>query len=121
MKILKEHVKEKHESQTVFRCEICEYESILENNVLEHKKNKHQKKTSENASLRKKNDEKKLCIFWNHGSCRNGYECRFVHEEIPACQYQDNCQKFQCSLYHFDKSLNSFLGRSQEKRTHPNY
>ena len=117
-KILKEHVKDKHDRQTVFTCDKCDYETIMENNLMEHKKNKHQQERSQNGFSRRNNVENKLCIYWNHGFCRHGIECRYKHEEIPACQHQENCRRFECSLYHFDKSLNSFLGRSQVRGAH---
>ena len=113
--IMADHVQEKHirKHQMNFSCDECEYNSIIENNVIEHKKNKHQAFRTQNVPFRTGSEEKKrLCIFWNHGYCRNNDQCRFVHEEIKACHFQNKCRKFQCPFYHNDKSLNTFLGRS---------
>ena len=116
-RILEEHVQDEHNRRSVFACDKCEYESIIENNISEHKKNKHKKQTSQDGVYnRKESFDNKLCIFWNHGYCRNGIDCTFVHEEIPACPNQNNCKKIQCSLYHSDKSLNNFLGRTPVMR-----
>ena len=43
----------------------------------------------------------KLCVHWNRGHCRfTESTCRFVHKEIPACRYQENCTKYSCLYYH---------------------
>ena len=115
--VLKEHVKDNHsveEIKTVFACNVCDYETIMENNLHDHKKYKHQEKR-ENVNKGyngNRNVEIELCIYWNHGFCKHGDRCFYLHEEIPACCFQDSCRTNKCSLYHFNKSKNSFLGRS---------
>ena len=116
---LSEHFDEKHIKENVFACDECKYESIIENNLLEHQQYKHgwSKRRSRKQNNYKSNSNKnrKLCVFWNHGFCRNENNCNFVHEEIPACHFQENCKKNNCSYYHFNKAQNIFLGCSLEK------
>ena len=120
-KYLNEHYQAKHttRNQTMFSCDKCKYESIIENNLIEHKKNKHDISKLNHSSLRRNPFQgpmgEKLCVFWNHGFCRHGDLCKFVHKEIPACFYQENCRKQKCPFFHFNKSLNTFLGRSLKK------
>ena len=105
---LQTHMKE-HSAEVDFKCKVCNYTTILEQNYIDHAENKH------------KNGKKKPskigtpCIYWNKGSCANGDRCRFSHVEIPECYYQDRCRKSRCPWYHYDKSLNNFLGRSSKR------
>ena len=116
---LSEHFDEKHIKENVFACDECKYESIIENNLLEHQQYKHgwskPRSRKQNNYKSNSNKNRKLCVFWNHGFCRNENYCNFVHEEIPACHFQENCKKNNCSFYHFNKAQNTFLGRSLEK------
>ena len=114
---LKDHVKNLHntEVETVFSCNKCEYKSILENNLKDHVQSKHiqQQRTNPARNFRREREcELAPCIYWNHGYCSKEDSCKFSHVEIPACDDQDNCRRIRCTLYHFDKSLNGFLGRS---------
>ena len=104
--ILKDHMNRMHTEPSPFACDMCEFKTVVENNFTLHLQNKHGK----NQSGKSVNDP---CIYWNYGHCRHGDRCRFAHEEIPACSFQDKCRKNQCPLYHYNKSLNNFLGRSQ--------
>ena len=123
--MLREHTREVHQrknQQKSFTCDQCRFDTIMENNLIEHKKNKHIQRNSQASNLKNGTfKEDSLCIFWNHGFCKNGFSCEFLHEEIKACYYQNNCRKFQCSLYHFDKSLNNVLGRSQVRGSTQNH
>ena len=121
-KALKEHMNEEHTKTNKFSCDSCRYESIIENNLLEHQKNKHDNKArlinKEKVAKPSKFDKNgKLCVFWNHGFCRHEDLCKFVHEEIPACFYQENCRREKCSFYHYNTSQNNFLGRNLKKVT----
>ena len=113
-KILTEHIRKKHtvNDQTVFSCRKCRYETIMENNLIEHMKNKH----SQDEIPKRESQENIPCIYWNHGYCSKADRCRFAHVEIPACHLQENCRKYQCPLYHNNKTLNTFLGRGQVRR-----
>ena len=119
---LDEHFDEKHgkvEQQHMFACDECKYESVLESNLLEHQRNKHgwihSKLKNKNNPQKSYDKNEKLCVFWNHGFCRNEFNCKFVHDEIPACYYQESCRKSKCPFYHYNKEQNTFLGRSLEK------
>ena len=121
-KALKEHVNEEHTKKHKFSCDRCKYESIIENNLIEHQKNKHENKTrsvnTEKVGKPSKFDKNgKLCVFWNHGFCRHGNLCKFVHKEIPACFYQEHCRKEKCPFFHYNRSQNTFLGRNLKKVT----
>ena len=50
------------------------------------------------------------CVFWNNGYCRYEDLCWKMHEEIPGCYYGTQCKRHNCSYYHEDISMNSFLG-----------
>ena len=107
----------------MFSCDQCKYESIIENNLIEHLKNKHEKSKLLNDEKNRKPSKYedyrngKLCIFWNHGFCRKEDLCEFVHEEIPACFHQEHCRKEKCPFYHYNKSQNAFLGRNLKMLT----
>ena len=103
-------------------CDNCKYETIIESNLTEHIKYKHETYRSNSTKQYKKSFDRfakngKLCIFWNLGFCRHEDLCRFVHEEIPACFYQENCRKEKCPFYHYDNAQNNFLGRNLKKST----
>ena len=122
--VLKEHFQSKHSKETVYKCDKCGYESIMENNLNEHVKNKHSQEKSSRSGKgenRKEKVENIPCIYWNHGNCTRGDQCHYAHEEIPACHYQDRCRKYECPLYHFNKTLNTFLGRSPASRNPPKH
>ena len=104
-----ENMSETHSTRNKdsFSCDKCSFETILESNFDDYAKNKHEKVQRDDE----RNPEPVLCIYWNHGFCP------FDLKEIPACAYQDNCRKFQCPLYHFNKSLNIFLGRTLVRGT----
>ena len=89
----------------------------MEYNLKEHTKNKHQQRNDQprdriNSQNNNKNFKKLPCIYWNHGKCAKEF-CQFAHIEIPACDFQDMCRNPGCTFYHFNKSLNTFLGRRQ--------
>ena len=114
-KVLKEHVRTKHQTDNDnnFSCVQCGYKTILEHNLDEHIEFKHvQEKVDRSSSgVRKSMPDNIPCIYWNHGNCKYGMECKFSHVEIDACVNQDECRKHQCPMYHYNKSLNNFLGR----------
>ena len=114
---LREHIRKDHEQNVLFECENCQYDTIMENYLVEHKKSMHG--TDGGRKLPKFNNYKseKLCIFWNLGFCRNEDLCKFVHEEIPACIYQEKCWKEKCPFFHYNTSLNVFLGKNLKKGT----
>ena len=117
-RVLNVHVRDNHnaeEVKRVFACDVCDYDTIIENNLNEHKRYKHlqNKETSKQDIDYVNGNEREVRIFWNHDFCRYEDRCTFLHEEIPACYVQDRCLKNQCPFYHFNKSKNNFLGRSQ--------
>ena len=116
-RVLKDHLKNQHqtEAENFLSCDNCGYKTIMENNLNEHKKNKHKEENMKNPRDNRRDEklENIPCIYWNHGYCSYDVNCKFAHVEIPACHYQDDCRKTQCTLHHNNKSLNTFLGRSQ--------
>ena len=41
------------------------------------------------------------CIFWNKGYCKFSEEnCRYVHQEIAYCKFQEQCARNDCRFYH---------------------
>ena len=105
---LNEHIINIHRKEKPLECDKCQFDTIIENNFKLHM-DQHNHWEVNNS---KKNVK---CIYWNHGYCRNGKSCIFVHEEIPACPDQESCRNFKCSLFHFDKSMNTFLGRTPRR------
>ena len=106
--LLKEHIRKDHEQDALFECENCKYDTIIENNLIEHIKSMHDTDGGRKLPKFNKYKSEKLCIFWNHGFCRNEDLCKFVHEEIPACIYQEKCWKEKCSFFHYNTSQNAF-------------
>ena len=108
-KALQAHIEMEHCDNMKFKCKKCHYETILEQNLIEHKQNKHNNDRDQ-PPLRNA-----PCIYWNHGNCAYGVKCKFSHVEIPECYHQDRCRDSKCPWYHYDKSLNTFLGRGQKR------
>ena len=79
------------------------------------------------------------CIFWKKGQCSRGTSCRFlhkisqrthsknirckyqneckflprckfVHEDVKPCFYQEKCRNSKCAFYHFSSKQDNFLG-----------
>ena len=98
------HMVNEHEREKLYECDKCTYDSIIKGLFDAHVKSHHAEKSNINYSR---------CIYWNQGYCRYGFECKFIHEEIPECKFQERCQNFQCPYFHYNKNWNSFLGRSQ--------
>ena len=49
------------------------------------------------------------CVHWNKGYCSYEEFCRFLHEESPMCNFQQNCRRKEtCRYFH---SSQSFLGQ----------
>ena len=114
-KILQDHIRCNHKTEEDFSCSKCSYKTILEHNLSEHIKNKHTgEKESQGTGRENVKSEETPCIYWNRGHCSSS-NCRFPHKEIPACHYQNNCTNTQCPFYHFNKSLNTFLGRGHAR------
>ena len=62
-----------------------------------------------------------FCVFWNREGCSNGEFCRFLHEESPACRFQDQCfRKSSCKFYHQESQSDvnrSFLDQGARRQT----
>ena len=99
---LTNHENSVHRSDELFDCEKCKFDTTIKANFERHMKTHHSEKANRNATP---------CIFWNQGVCHYGLECRFVHEEIPACKFQEKCENYRCAYFHYNKSWNSFLGK----------
>ena len=41
-----------------------------------------------------------ICLNWNRGDCPNFELCKFLHIEIEACRYQNNCSRTNCKYWH---------------------
>ena len=100
---LREHERS-HVKETLYECEVCQFDSIIRANIEAHMKTYHSPKS---GAFHKR------CINWNQGYCSLGMECNFSHEEIPACRYQERCKNSRCPFYHFNTSWNTFLGKVQ--------
>ena len=48
-----------------------------------------------------------VCIYWLKGTCKNGENCNFLHENIlekyPECSHGSNCNKVGCPFKHSKK------------------
>ena len=93
------HVSKEHSRDELFECDKCQFDSIIKVNFESHMKTQHEQNNSA------------YCIFWNQGYCQYGIECRFAHQEIPACKFQEKCEHYRCPYFHYDKSWNNFLGK----------
>ena len=76
------------------------------------------------ANNRFTNEERRyngFCVFWNRVGCSNGECCRFLHEESPACRFQDQCfRKSSCKFYHQESQSDvnrSFLDQGARRQT----
>ena len=53
-----------------------------------------------------------MCKFQEN--CRYGVRCKFVHNKIKPCLYQEKCRNERCNFYHFT-SENVFLAKPNLK------
>ena len=114
-------------------CEKCKFVATSPANIKEHIEEQHTKQNIE-------------CIFWKKGRCSRGTSCRylhkisrrtdfkrirckyqnecpffprckFFHQDLKPCFYQENCRNSNCVFYHFSSTQDNFLG-FQSLRTH---
>ena len=60
---------------------------------------------------RKKNGQ---CSYYNRNCCSYGELCRFAHQDVRPCRYQQRCRKFACQFSHQDQMSASFLGQRSQ-------
>ena len=106
----KHRVKEKSQRQPEpYTCHKCEYTTKNEPDLEHHKVEQHENQCYDRVNhgididIRKSQKERRgtrYCHYWNYSSCRFGDSCRFLHEEIPACRYQESCYKESCPFFH---------------------
>ena len=120
MKHIEEHNKKGIE--TCLPCELCDYKAKTSQNFKEHIEKAHGVKINKNVRFEEvtnKDIKSKsgYCIYWNRGHCNfQDRKCRFIHQNIPACRYQERCSKPECKFFH-DPSLGKFPFLGMRPRT----
>ena len=96
-----------------YKCDLCQYTANSSDDFKNHLRFRHDKIISRNGKQRIPHENnhdnikksRKLCIYWNRGHCRYSDEnCHYVHEEIPACKYQERCYKHDCKFFHHQQT-----------------
>lgn len=109
---LDNHISMFHTKQNI-PCEFCRYKAGNQEMLDSHLKQKHkifkEDSTSSETTLNKpkvfySEAERKrngVCSFWNNSSCSYQERCRFAHEEIPYCHFQERCNRMDvCPFFH---------------------
>ena len=110
---LDNHISMFHVKQNI-PCEFCRYKAYNQDALVKHLEEKHKifKNKVENVENKERTkssptnsaEERKrngFCSFWNNGFCKYFERCRFSHEEIPLCHFQERCnRKETCSFFH---------------------
>ena len=84
-----------------------------------HNANNHQRRETERHHMEQLTPLRSICMYWNRGECKfRSEECRFKHINLPACRYQDRCQRYECKFFHEENTMKyPFLG--QKKGLYP--
>ena len=97
-----------HGQLTTFSCNQCTYKSSTEPDLEKHKSVEHKESQFRNdrdrdvRSNSNSFEKKRFFNYWNYSSCDFGDNCKYSHEEIPSCRFQEKCNKENC--YFFTKS-----------------
>ena len=108
---LKAHMQLFHGQLTTFSCNQCTYKSSTEPDLEKHKSVEHKEsqfRNDKDRDVRSNSnsfEKKRFCNYWNYSSCDFGDNCKYLHEEIPSCRFQEKCNKENCY----------FFSRSQQK------
>ena len=106
-----------HNSMTTYSCNKCEYKASQEPDLEQHKaeNHRHVPKNSRDYGDRDVRNKKRFCHFWNYGSCYNGDKCEYLHEEIPLCCFDNECDNDNCSFFHTIKRKTKWPQRKQQR------
>ena len=129
---LDNHISMFHKQQNI-PCDFCRYKAYNEEALVMHLEEKHKifKHRANNGDNSKghpasssnfhSTEERKrngFCSFWNNGFCKYEEKCRFAHEEIPFCHFQERCnRKETCKFFHKQPQRH----RSIQQRSHQQY
>ena len=115
-----------HSQPEYYACHKCPFTTENEAELELHKAKQHETQCYNHGNdkdIRQSQKEKRgkqYCHYWNYSSCKFGVQCRFLHEEIPSCRYQENCYKETCSFFHVvsrkTRNRNLFPQKSQPLR-----
>ena len=113
-----------HSQPEYYACHKCPFTTENEAELELHKAKQHETQCYNHGNdkdIRQSQKEKRgkqYCHYWNYSSCKFGVQCRFLHEEIPSCRYQENCYKETCPFFHVvsRKTRNLFPQKSQPLR-----
>ena len=121
------HTKSTHVTN-VHTCGDCEYKTQNKHYLAIHKAKYH----TENRTLRRESDHSHKyslkektkngpCHFWNCSTCKFAEDqCRFLHQEIPACHFQERCRNIdQCRFFHFVGKTTRFRGSLRKEIASP--
>ena len=114
-------MKTAHEPRS-FACSGCDYTFRNKTNLETHFSMKHTRSNrNDNSSPTysyKERSENGHCSYWNYGTCKFGDQCKALHEEIPACRFQERCRNVQtCRFFHFVDKKTRFRGFQTETGT----
>ena len=107
----KDHINKEHRGAN-FTCDICRYSASSKPELNRYLENHHRFENVNNGGRRMyPNIERKnngLCFFWNNGNCKFEEFCRFSHEEIPRCRFDEKCRNNNCKYFHTVSNDRSF-------------
>ena len=87
------HESAKNQARNITKsCELCDFRVTSDSHLEKHMKVRHEKqKTSQH------------CRYWLRGACNRGAQCRYKHEFLPTCRYGFECPYWpNCKYSHND-------------------
>ena len=142
----KKHAEEVHKhkkDRLNLKCSECDYKTVSDESLKKHQQYKHKKTdTKHDNSVEKARDMrqfdelknprtqnsqqksdlrniplKRICSYWNRGFCKlSNNECNFLHINLPACRFKDQCFRIDCNFYHEKETQKyPFLGYPKQQ------
>ena len=120
------HIETKHQTkdnasnteESCFSCDKCNFTAVTEREFKSHLEHTHRLRVKENRQNSMMNTEARLCIYWNRGRCSYGQQCKFIHKDIPACTFQNRCNRSDCKFWH-EATTGKFPFLGQMNFPHP--
>ena len=106
------------------KCDICDKKFMDIGVLIQHIRTTHGSySASQNTNNTQHNQDirniplKRICTYWNRGYCKlSNNECNFMHINLPACRFGDQCFRIECKFYHEKETQKyPFLGYPNQR------
>ena len=95
-----QHKSNKESVKPQYNCDKCDYNGTGEQQFKKHLEAAH--KLNVGGAGQRTNERKpnRICLNWNRGHCVFDSKCKFLHEEIQACTFNNRCSRPDCRFWH---------------------